>query len=477
MNLGFVKMTALSLLAGAMAVSCGKTNDGPMLKGHIEGLGEKSQVYLAYSPTGDIMSNIYEEITPDSLGNFEFSPELPDGVDFLEVELSIDGVNYGAYIEKGATSDMNVVITDPNEYATVTYAGDNADINEAINVASQAYDFMRYFSMDPSESKTYEDYSALLDSENARAVSALEGIKDPSKKEYYTKLFGQKYLSQKMSNLSNKLYAEGAGSLKDLIKDPGFKALYEQIDITDPMNVKSALTSFWVNINQPYNMDWDNPAVDSMIMNLNFIDANIKEGANRRCALSSAPFMYLEKCKPSKADAQKYMETYSKVAAEYPEIVEKYQKVVDGIIELNEGTPMPYYPVITDTDGNEVNLKDLLGKVTYIDIWATWCGPCCREIPYLDEVVKRFKGNDKVQFISISVDDDLDAWKAKLAKDNPGWAQYVITGDEKSKFMSSMGIQGIPRFILLDAQGNFIQNDAVRPSSDKIDTVLNDAVR
>ncbi|MDE6370628.1 MAG: TlpA family protein disulfide reductase, partial [Duncaniella sp.] len=472
MNLGFVKMTALSLLAGAMAVSCGKTNDGPMLKGHIEGLGEKSEAYLIYSLDGDTQTNVYDKLTLDSLGNFEFNPRLPEGVDFMEVELNIDGVNYGAYVEKGATTDMNVVITDPREYATVTFAGDNADISEAVNVASQAYDFMRYFSMDPSEGKTPEEYSALLDSENARVLSALEGIKDTAKKEYYTKLYGKQYLSQKMSNLSSKLYAEGCTSFKEIVANPDFKALYEQIDINDPMSVKANLTGMWVSINQPYNMDWEKPDVDSMLMNLAFIDENVKEASNRRSAINSAPFMYLEKCKPSKTDAQKYMETYSKVAADYPEIVEKYQKVVDGIIELNEGTPMPYYPVITDTEGNEVNLKDLLGKITYIDIWATWCGPCCREIPYLDEVVKRFKGNDKVQFISISVDDDLDAWKAKLAKDKPEWAQYVITGDEKSKFMSSMGIQGIPRFILLDAQGNFIQNDAVRPSSDNIATVL-----
>ena len=44
-------------------------------------------------------------------------------------------------------------------------------------------------------------------------------------------------------------------------------------------------------------------------------------------------------------------------------------------------------------------------------------------------------------------------------------------------YMSALGIQGIPRFILLDAKGRFIQNDAVRPSDDNIDQVLNEAVR
>lgn len=308
-------------------------------------------------------------------------------------------------------------------------------------------------------------------------LQALSGISDSSKKDYYSRLFSLQYMGQKMSNLGNRLYEEGAKSFSDRLANPEYKAMYDLIDINDPMMVKANLTNLWINFRQPYDMDWEHPDVDSMIMNLAFIDENVKEPANRRSALASAPFMYLEKTKPSKADAQKYMTEYAKVAADYPEVVERYQKVVDGMVELTEGERMPYYPVLTDTEGNEVKLADLMGKVTYIDIWATWCGPCCREIPYLDKVVERFKGNDKIQFISISVDDDRDAWLKKLAADKPSWPQYLLTGEEKNRFMSSIGIQGIPRFILLDSEGRFIQNDAVRPSSDNIDIVLNEAIK
>lgn len=463
-------------MIGALAVSCGDKEAAPLLKGHIEGLGEKSKAYLSYSFDGDSQSNVYDKLELDSMGNFEFKPELPEGFDFMEVQLGIDGCTYGAYVEKDATTEMNIVITNPEEYATVTFAGDNADVSNAVNVAAQAYDFMRYFSMDEEDAKTYEEYRSLLDSENNRVAKALEGISDSAKKEYYTRLFDLQYMSETMRLLAGKLYEEGVPS-DSIPSNPEYKALYDRIDITDPMMVKANLTQVWVNRNQPYNLNWENPDVDSLIMNLTFIDEAVKEPANRRSALHSAPFFYLEKLKPTKAEAAKYMEAYSRVAADYPDIVERYQSIADGIVELEEGTPMPYYPVVTDTEGKEVNLKDLLGKVTYIDIWATWCGTCCREIPYLDEVVKRFKGRDDIQFISISVDDDRQAWLDKLAKDKPEWAQYQLTGDENKKFMTAMGIQGIPRFILLDAEGRFIQNDAVRPSSDKIDSVLNEAIK
>lgn len=476
MNLRFVKSVSAVMFAGALLASCAD-NNGPLLKGHIEGLGEKSDVYLVYSFDGDVQSNVYDKVQLDSLGDFEFNPQLLEGVDFMEVEISVDGVNYGAYVERGATSEMSLTLpAEGEEYGKMTFTGDNADISNAVNVAAQAYDFMRYFSMEPGEGKTNEEYAALLESENSRVASALAGIGDSEKKEYYTKLFDLKYLGEKMSLLSNKLYSEGV-AYADMTNNPEYKALFDRIDISDPMMAKANLIVVWVNRNQPYNMAWENPDVDSLIMNLNFIDENIKEPANRRSALHSAPFMYLEKSKPSKADAAKYMEAYKAVASDYPEIVEHYRKVVDGIVELEEGAKMPYYPVLTDTEGRQVKLEDLLGKVTYIDIWATWCGPCCREIPYLDKVVERFKGNDKIQFISISVDDDLDAWHNKLEADKPAWAQYVITGDEKKSFMTAMGIQGIPRFILLDAEGRFIQNDAVRPSDDKIDETLKNAIK
>ncbi len=477
MNFGSLKISSIVLLAGAMSVACGSRHDGPMLKGHIEGITPDQEAYLVYSPYGDPLSNVYEKIDLDSLGNFEFNPQLPEGTDFMEVELNIAGSVSGAYVEKGSTTEMDVKLTAPGEDVTVTFTGDNVDVSEAVNVAAQAYDFMRYFSMDPAEAKTPGQYSALLESENARVLQALSGISDSSKKDYYSRLFSLQYMGQKMSNLGNRLYEEGAKSFSDRLANPEYKAMYDLIDINDPMMVKANLTNLWINFRQPYDMDWEHPDVDSMIMNLAFIDENVKEPANRRSALASAPFMYLEKTKPSKADAQKYMTEYAKVAADYPEVVERYQKVVDGMVELTEGERMPYYPVLTDTEGNEVKLADLMGKVTYIDIWATWCGPCCREIPYLDKVVERFKGNDKIQFISISVDDDRDAWLKKLAADKPSWPQYLLTGEEKNRFMSSIGIQGIPRFILLDSEGRFIQNDAVRPSSDNIDIVLNEAIK
>lgn len=60
--------------------------------------------------------------------------------------------------------------------------------------------------------------------------------------------------------------------------------------------------------------------------------------------------------------------------------------------------------VMTAPDGRVVRLSELFGKFLYIDVWATWCGPCCAEISHLEKLVERFAGNDKVRFVSISSD-------------------------------------------------------------------------
>ena len=89
-------------------------------------------------------------------------------------------------------------------------------------------------------------------------------------------------------------------------------------------------------------------------------------------------------------------------------------------------------------------------------MWATWCGPCCAEIPHLEKLVERFKDNDKIQFISISVDTALKAWLNKLEKDKPAWAQFIFPKEEAARFMQAWGISGIPRFILIDRNGKNI---------------------
>lgn len=115
--------------------------------------------------------------------------------------------------------------------------------------------------------------------------------------------------------------------------------------------------------------------------------------------------------------------------------------------------------------GGTTSLADLKGKYVYIDMWATWCGPCKKEIPFLKEVEEKYHGKN-IEFVSISVDKNKDAWTNMVTEKELGGIQLHHGGDQE--FSKAYNITGIPRFILLDPNGAIVDADAPRPSSTKL---------
>ena len=123
--------------------------------------------------------------------------------------------------------------------------------------------------------------------------------------------------------------------------------------------------------------------------------------------------------------------------------------------------------------GGKTKLEDLRGKYVYIDVWATWCGPCRAEIPFLKKVEEKYHGKN-IEFVSISVDVDKDheKWVNFVKEKELGGMQLFADKNWNSEFMKSYNINSIPRFILLDPKGNIISSDAERPSSPALQTQL-----
>lgn len=115
--------------------------------------------------------------------------------------------------------------------------------------------------------------------------------------------------------------------------------------------------------------------------------------------------------------------------------------------------------------GNMVSLKSLKGKYVYIDIWATWCAPCIAQIPELKKLEEKYK-NKNIHFVSISVDTKAhkEDWLNFVAKNNLQGIQLMADQDFESDFIKKFGINSIPRFILIDADGLIVDNNAKRPS-------------
>lgn len=131
---------------------------------------------------------------------------------------------------------------------------------------------------------------------------------------------------------------------------------------------------------------------------------------------------------------------------------------------ITEGNPSPTFDFENHKGGTTI-LESLKGKYVYVDVWATWCGPCLREIPSLKKVEEDYKSK-KIAFVSISIDEkkDYDKWKGMVTEKQLGGIQLMADNNWKSKFVEDYAILGIPRFILIDPQGNIVSADAPRPS-------------
>lgn len=139
---------------------------------------------------------------------------------------------------------------------------------------------------------------------------------------------------------------------------------------------------------------------------------------------------------------------------------------------LMQGEPSPTFD-FENHKGGTTSLDDLKGKYVYIDVWATWCGPCLREIPSLKEIEEEYRGKN-IQFVSISIDEpkDYEKWRAMVTEKSLVGIQLMADNNWESKFVKEYGILGIPRFILLDPKGNIVNADAPRPSDLKLKEVF-----
>lgn len=122
-----------------------------------------------------------------------------------------------------------------------------------------------------------------------------------------------------------------------------------------------------------------------------------------------------------------------------------------------------------DINDKPVSFSDFKGKFVYIDLWATWCGPCKAEIPHMKKIEEDYHGKNIV-FISLSLDKPKDAqkWKDFVTKEQLKGIQLMADKDFGSDVAKNYDVNAIPRFLLFDTKGNIINADALRPSNPEL---------
>lgn len=135
---------------------------------------------------------------------------------------------------------------------------------------------------------------------------------------------------------------------------------------------------------------------------------------------------------------------------------------------LAKGKVSPKFFNFESNDGRKISLDDFKGKYVYIDIWATWCVPCIKQFPYLKKLEEKYHNNKDLVFLSLSIDsqENKDEWKEMILDEELIGIHLISDNKANSDFFEAYKVTGIPRFILVDPQGNIV--DAELPSPEKM---------
>jgi thiol-disulfide isomerase/thioredoxin len=171
---------------------------------------------------------------------------------------------------------------------------------------------------------------------------------------------------------------------------------------------------------------------------------------------------------------KKYM-GYSTNASNKAEIKNLYDK-----LKLTaKGQPSPKFTDLENYNGGTTSLDDLTGKgkYLYIDVWATWCGFCKKEIPLLKRLEQQYHGKN-IEFVSISVDKESskEKWKQTIVdREMTGVQLFAGKSESELQFTKDYLIKGLPRFIIIDPDGKVVNANAPRPSDgDKLVNIFDE---
>lgn len=397
----------------------------------------------------------------DDAGNFKMSFKLEDGFYFL---------NYGrntAYIYLYPKDEL-IITFDANHFdETLIFTGQGAERNNYLakkSVLDQKLtdDLEAFYKVDETT------YMTNIANVKSKHLSALNNYNVESffktaeeKSLEYDRLLGiQNYTS------NYKFYLG-----EDITPSDSFYKSLEKIDLENAEDFKK----------QPYyrylvNSIWSKRIDEATDVNdMLKVMRSIK---SQPIFISLANGLY-SKISSKKERAKDYLDLIKKLTNHKPyiEASEKRYKEVINANGLTKGDASPIFSY-ESIDGKTISLTDLKGKYVYIDVWATWCGPCIKQIPYLNQLEEHYHDKNII-FVSISVDKEnvKNTWKQFINDKQLRGVQLFADKSFESDFMKAYGINSIPRFILIDPEGRIINSEAPRPSFEKTKTLLDNLLK
>ena len=394
-----------------------------------------------------------DTISVDANGTFEYSKVVKEpGRAMMAFEDYKAGIDL--FIENGMKAELVISFIKGEDESMVTYEpvvdyqGDNADCTAFMDGYMDWWLWESPWPFERIDTLPFAEYREQYLEDVDSLKSELMKVKSLA--------FRRMMLGTIEAAVSENLYRFAWSNPR---KDADFECWVESFDRNDPENMRMSSNYVrWYEICHP-RAEGESYAIYHL-KNLKKIFSN-QEVIN--AFADEYIVQHLQGAPDDMAEAlacYKTVSTNREAHAAADKVYEYYKELVPGSQALDF--------TMTDKKGKTFRLSDFRGKAVYIDVWATWCGPCCAEIPHMEKLAAHYAKDKRIELISISLDEDKAKWEKKLAEDKPEWKQYICLDAFDSQLCKNYDINGIPRFFFFDKDGKVISLEAPRPSEEGI---------
>jgi len=475
---GTLLLSISSMLISMMFFSCQQSDsEETILSGTINGFAADSVEITYYkNDTWESGKNLW--IPLDSAGQFTVSLPVNSLKEFRILQSMF-------VLKTGWKTTMNIYMNEEGTTDSTTFDGDGAEENEVYNK-----NLALIFGTVDERNKEPGEFIDFMDSINLELKADVDGLQDADRE----------FVNMLRTNLAYHMmdwwegYAMGKFDYAGIERPDSLKSYSSRFDQLIVFDKAELLNSFiYKNWLDGYFRKMLRKGVDFDALR----EANEGDGEKARRDYNKKTFNLMLNLADS-IISDKHIKSYVYFIAfnnalsrnidlcfielvkqsftdRFEEVVEDTSmtnyiaKKIARLEKLSPGMPAPAFS-FPDITGTQISLADFKGKYVYIDVWATWCGPCLRQIPKLKELEQEF--GDEIAFLSISIDHDKEIWH-KYVKEKALTGVQILSLPQKgiisssSEIMELHTIEGIPRFIMIDPDGNLIDANASRPSDEK----------
>jgi thiol-disulfide isomerase/thioredoxin len=394
--------------------------------------------------------------------------------------LKVDETYHQIYLEPGFDMKINLDIQD--ESMSLSYSGDGSETNNYLEQSSQI--ITEFYRLNPTWFQSdLRFFKNKLDSIELNLKSALAKHDLDQKTLEILKTKNQITLinlkqQHRLINSDAYLVENPSDSLPKLSEDIPFDPRFLELSILDYAQVLDLYLR--AEIEEPLLIGTDLEELDSL-KDFFPVASNqmIKE---RDFPKAISEFLIAKDISywlASEGLSDGLIIVYNEFMTAFPEsdYKDQLEKKYSEWQRIGNGQSAPEITGLT-LDNDTISLSDLRGKVVYIDVWATWCSPCLAEFPYYRNLFKELGGNENVEFLFLSVDNQGEKWKTFLSeKDAPkGIHIREGVGFGHPLVQESYNMWGVPRYILIDREGKIVDAKAPNPSSGKVAGLIKELI-